>query len=280
MDSFRQHSLALRLQVAGEPYLVQEENGWHRLGYNLQGRCFFLQGKNLCGLHASTGWYSKPRACRQFPFFLLDTPDGVQVGLSFRCSAVQQDQGVEWSRHEADLTSLVESGNYPRVGFEPIAMGLGSVDWSLYKEWESEWLKQLALGRSLEWIFWRHLSEKSGLALDAQSFADLLDRWTLSALALLREPPPPCVAEVGSSLDSIRYWSHVLERKSLWLGDDLLGRMLLVLVAERLLFCALAESADWGRAFDLVEGQWLAHRDDLGPVERGLAATLLQYCLR
>ncbi|MBS2040145.1 YkgJ family cysteine cluster protein [bacterium] len=267
----RQHPLALRLEVAGHPYLSRdEESGWSFLEYDSQRRCLFLQDEHLCGLHASSGWLSKPRACRQFPFFLVETPEGVQVGLSFRCSAVQQDLGVDWAEHQADLNQLIESGCYLRIGFEPAQFGLDSLPWSDYQDWERSWRLSLS-ERSLEQIFYRHLNP----ILPAPEFTRLLQGWTLSACQLLQIQLPAAQPQVHPH--SRRYFEHVLERKYLWLGGDLLGRMALMLVGERLLWGALGAGRSWSEAFDLVEGQWLGHREDLGPIQAGLAQTLLQF---
>lgn len=270
VDSLRQHPLALRLQVVGQTYLLEHENGWHHLGYDEKGRCFFLEGERRCGLHASTGWLSKPRACRQFPFFLVQTPDGTQVGLSFRCSAVQQDVGVDWQQHQSDLEQLVNSGVYRRVGFEPVRMGGLELDWPTYLNWEADWRSQ---SRPLRAIFYDHLVRHLGLGLEEPDFARLLQNWTASALSLLQTTLR--LVEVGSDFQSTRYFNHVLERKWLWLGENFLGRMLLLLVGEQLYWSAQEAGVN---AFDLVEGEWLGHREDLGPVEQGLADTLLQFC--
>lgn len=270
MDSLREHPLALRLQVAGQPYLIEHENGWHHLGYDEKGRCFFLEGERRCGLHAASGWLSKPRACRQFPFFLVETPEGTQVGLSFRCSAVQQDQGLDWEEHRADLEQLVGSGSYPRVGFQPVQFGSHWLDWKTYLNWEVLWLGQ---SRPLRAIFYDHLAVYLGLGLGQADFDRLLQSWTASALALLQTPLE--LVDVNFDCESKRYFDHVLERKWLWLGENFLGRMLLLLVGEQLYWSARAGGLN---AFDLVEGEWLGHREDLGPVEQGLADTLLQFC--
>lgn len=275
VDSLRSHPLALRLQVAGQPYLVEHEQGWHHLGYDENGRCFFLEGERRCGLHASTGWLSKPRACRQFPFFLLETPDGTQVGLSFRCSAVQQNVGVDWEHHQSDLEQLVGSGSYPRIGFEPAWLGDSQLKWHDYLQAEANWRQQLLEGRRLRGIFHEQLSAWLGLTLAEADLARLVHTWTASALALLQTNLE--LADPGSDPESIRYFEHVLERKWLWLGENLLGRMLLLLVGEQLYWSALAGGQN---AFDLVEGEWLGHREDLGPVEQGLAQTVLQFCQR
>ncbi|MBN9414745.1 hypothetical protein ABS71_07605 [bacterium SCN 62-11] len=269
VETLRQHPLALRLQVAGQPYLVEHQDGWHHLGYDENGRCFFLENERRCGLHASTGWLSKPRACRQFPFFLVETPDGIQVGLSFRCSAVQQNQGVDWEEHRADLEQLVSTGSYPRIGFHPVPFGGSLLDWARYRDWEQDWRNALAAGESLRRIFQRHLMEHLGLQLPDDALAQLVCQWSLAAAALLQIPVEP--GEVGSDSESVRYFEHVLERKWLWLGENFLGRMLSLLVGEQLYWSV-------EQPLELVEGGWLGHREDLGPVEQGLADTLLQFC--
>ncbi|MBT9583107.1 YkgJ family cysteine cluster protein [bacterium] len=299
LDSLRQHPLALRLEVAGQSYLEVEEGGLHRLGFDQQGRCFFLQDQHLCGLHASTGWQSKPRACRQFPFFLVETPEGVQVGLSFRCAAVQRDHGVEWSEHQHDLSQLLASGNYPKVGFDPAPVGRRSLTWSTYMQWEQDWRECLQSGQSLAAAVYARLQPLLDLLLDLNSFLALLEQSSASAVAWLegdasiaealneecayvspRRGPVSAVAEpfrVTPGETFARYLGHVLERKSLWLGRSFLGRLLLVLVGERLLHYYANSFQDLGAALDLVEGEWLAHSEDLGPLEETLAATLLQF---
>ena len=274
----REHPLALRLEVAGQNYLLEEADGWHRLGYDAQGRCFFLEDDRRCGLHSSTGWLSKPRACRQFPLFLAETPDGIQVGLSFRCSAVQQDQGLDWAAHEADLHSLVASGSYPRLGFEPVSWGRSQLPWEVYLGWERRWRDLLAQGHTVERVFHQHLCQELQLALSLREFAEMVERWTFSALQLLRTEAPASLPPAVSSPESVRFFDHILERKALWSGSDFLGRMLLVAVGERLLATVLGRGGNWSNAFDRVEGEWLGHREDLGPVEQGLAQHLLQFC--
>jgi Fe-S-cluster containining protein len=300
LPSLRQHPLALRLEVAGQSYLQVDDSGLQRLSFDSRGRCHFLQEEHLCGLHAATGWSSKPRACRQFPFFLVETPDGIQVGLSFRCTAVQQDHGVEWAEHQNDLHQLVASGNYPRIGFEPASLGSRALDWETYKEWEADWCLQLQAGASWADAVYARLQAYLSLLLDRASFQDLLEQSSASAVAWLegdpslasaledelpfaspRRGPVPALAQpfrLGTGGDqAVRYFCHVLERKSLWLGGSFLGRLLLTLVAERLL-CYYARSlGDLSLALDLVEGEWLAHSEDLGPLEEALALTLLQF---
>ncbi|CAN5286017.1 hypothetical protein BH09SUM1_BH09SUM1_15720 [soil metagenome] len=56
-------------------------------------KCVFLGEDRLCGIHRVFGEETKPRTCRGFPFRYVETPGGVYVGLSFACTAVQQNAG-------------------------------------------------------------------------------------------------------------------------------------------------------------------------------------------
>ena len=301
VEPLKRHPLALALQVAGQQYLESQPGEMDRLAYDQEGRCFFLQDGRLCGLHASTGWLSKPRACRQFPFFLVETPDGCQIGLSFRCTAVQQNHGRDWSEHHSDLSQLRASGRYPKVGFEPARLGRRQLTWSDYLEWEKEWCAGVRAGKSLAACVYSRLQPFLELMLDPGSFHSLLEECTFTAIAWLegdlsltaalrengsylspRRGPVEALAAPFCPLTEennpqARYLCHVLERKQLWMGPDFLGKLMLVLVSERLLQYYRQSLGDWGPAFDLVEGEWLAHQDDLGPLERQLAATLLQF---
>jgi len=301
VSSLRAHPLALRLEVAGHTYLEPEAHGWFRLAYDPEGRCWFLQDGHLCGLHASTGWKSKPRACRQFPFFLLKTPEGYQVGLSFRCTAVQQNHGVEWSLHQPDLEDLIGSGQYPEVGFQDARVGDFALSWELYKSWEQGWRSLLEQGQTLSQAVWPELKDCLKLQLTPMAFESLLDSWAASAVALLEgdssiatalqqgqsylsprwgEVAPQATAFAPPNPDfALRYLDHGLERKSLWLGQDFLAQCLMMLVAERMLRY-YARAYDQAFALDRVEGEWMAHRQDLGPIESGLSQTLLQFSHR
>ena len=270
-----------------------------RLAQDEQGRCLLLTSDNLCSLHRDHGWQSKPRACRQFPFFLVETPDGIQVGLSFRCTAVQQDVGQEWEQHEAGLRQLVDLG-LPRIGFEPVPIGSYRLDWTTYKGWESDWIQavpgdltgavaaSLALALPVEGVTLERLVRL--LSASAVGFLESQSQQEAAAVAgALRTGQPyfsfrrGLVAALddpfGGSPDSqsTRYLAHVLERKSLWMGTSFLGRLLMFLAAQRMLYYYQGLEGFWP-AVDRLEGEWLAHRRGLEVLEQQFASTLLQLC--
>lgn len=298
VEPIRRHPLAFEQQVVGT-----EPGGGHSLRYDGRGGCHFLREDRLCALHADGGWHSKPRACRQFPFFLVETPDGMQVGLSFKCTAVQQNHGSEWAEHQSGLEELAASGEYPRIGFSPAELGRRQLSWSEYLQWEEEWRRGLAAGEPLVLLVWTNLQPSLGLMLDAGSLDGLVQSLASTAVGYLECQDHDCMARVSAALqrgedyvsarrgpvaaveqpfaggagaDLARYLTHLLERKALWEGQHFLGRLLMLLVAEKLVLYYSQIGSFWD-AVELVEGEWLGHRDQEG-LAAGFAATLLQFC--
>src|SRR5579862_1328196 len=68
--------------------------------------CVFLGADKLCMIHRDMGEGAKPLGCREFPFIPVPTPDGVYVGVSFYCSAVQANSGRELPAHAGDLEKM------------------------------------------------------------------------------------------------------------------------------------------------------------------------------
>lgn len=103
-----------------------------------QGGCIFLGPDRLCAVHRELGVDAKPLGCREFPFLPVPTPDGVYVGLSFYCSAVQAGHGRPIEAHAADIEGMLGEYRYERVGFEPIRLdGARRISWAAYKALEA-----------------------------------------------------------------------------------------------------------------------------------------------
>ena len=77
------------------------------------GSCGQLDANGLCTAHQI-----KPDGCRQFPFRLCRTPEGVSVGVSFYCSSVQENSGRRLSAHQAELEQL--AADLPILGNQPL----------------------------------------------------------------------------------------------------------------------------------------------------------------
>lgn len=99
-----------RVREAGHLPFVRGPDGLFRLGQRPDGRCVYLRADRLCAVHRESGMAAKPRVCQVFPFLPVRTPDGIFVGLSFRCSAVQQDHGRPLAAHAADVEAMVAGG--------------------------------------------------------------------------------------------------------------------------------------------------------------------------
>lgn len=103
-----------------------------------QGGCIFLGPDRLCDVHRELGVGAKPLGCREFPFLPVPTPDGVYVGLSFYCSAVQAGHGRPIEAHAADIEGMLGEYRYERVGFEPIRLDSERrISWAAYKGLEA-----------------------------------------------------------------------------------------------------------------------------------------------
>lgn len=114
------------------------------LGHTASDECVFLSN-NLCSIHAEKGPEAKPHQCRQFPFLPISTPDGMYVGLSFFCTAIQQQHGRPNEVHEPWLRELLrpEPGASSQ-GESRVTLGPGStLKWSDYLQLEAkcqQWL--------------------------------------------------------------------------------------------------------------------------------------------
>ncbi len=128
----------------------------------LQGdQCIFLEDGHTCKIHAQVGGTQKPETCQMFPFLPVETPDGVLVGASFFCTAIQQNQGRPLAEHRADIERLAKGALCPRVGFNPIPLANETtLAWPTYKLLEAELLQRfqknrwIALGDALWNLCW------------------------------------------------------------------------------------------------------------------------------
>lgn len=92
------HLPALGLSI---PSAFVREESRVRLARDGHG-CRFLQDR-LCALHCHLGVAYKPDFCRQYPWFLIDTPDGLRVSASYTCTAVLQAAGPPLSEQRVEI---------------------------------------------------------------------------------------------------------------------------------------------------------------------------------
>lgn len=280
------------VESAGKSWRLQAEGVRLRLIQDERGRCLELSESNQCRIHED-----KPAVCRQFPFVLAQSPDGVHVGVSFRCSAVLQRRRVEWSEHLDDLQALLARG-VPKIGFEPVQLGPFQLDWNTYKQWEAHWLQRLPVDLS------QAVAQTLGaaLGLHSQSWERLIPLLSASAVGFLESLDHEAAGQVATAVraerefksarrgwtapirnpfegsltpEGVRFLCHVIERKTLWLGHRFLGRLLMLLTAERMLLY-YTRLEGFAAAVERLEGEWLLHRQDLQSLEQTFEDTLLQ----
>lgn len=109
---------------------------------HIDGACVMLDG-DACALHAAAGAEAKPPGCRQFPYTLTRTPDGLDVGLQAECksmgAALAAGAEVALADHAAALAELAEVG---AVATLPAAVALGPgvfVSARRYLDWQRRW---------------------------------------------------------------------------------------------------------------------------------------------
>ena len=152
----------------GQSTLDQRDQKFYARKTN-EGACVFLSSDNLCSIHSQLGADHKPRGCRQFPFRLCRTPDGIFVGLSFYCSAAQSNQGRPLPAHAAELEEL--AAELPLIGDRPLPVqGRHHLKWSDYRTLDEFLMRELqqgpvemALGRAL-WGLCQSIGGGRGLA--------------------------------------------------------------------------------------------------------------------
>ncbi|MBI2204465.1 MAG: YkgJ family cysteine cluster protein [Candidatus Rokubacteria bacterium] len=98
------------------------------------GACVFLGPGEKCGIHSTLGHAAKPQVCREFPYYFVDTPDGVAVGVSFACTAVRAHHGRSLGVQQDEIRDVLAGSS--RVGAVPGSIVLYSgidIGWEDYR---------------------------------------------------------------------------------------------------------------------------------------------------
>ncbi|MEW6278237.1 MAG: hypothetical protein AB1758_06425 [Candidatus Eremiobacterota bacterium] len=137
----RESGLALRvIQETGVPGVFDENpEGGSKLLARHEGHCVFLRPDNLCAVHAELGYDSKPVGCREFPFQIVNTPDGLHVGITFYCTAAKQNHGRAMEVHAQDIHDLLKLFRPPGTGFAPMKLtpvSAATLEWPVYRRLE------------------------------------------------------------------------------------------------------------------------------------------------
>lgn len=109
---FKDHPWAVdRQRFSGRELMERTGDNQLRLSH-IGDACIFLDDDNLCAIHKELGYDAKPRMCRQFPYYPVDTPDGIVGTLDFACPAVVADKGAPVQEQEEEFRqTIAESGS-------------------------------------------------------------------------------------------------------------------------------------------------------------------------
>lgn len=279
------HPRVEAVRAAGYEPFLQGPDGLWRLGENEAGRCHYLREDRLCSVHADSGLEVKPRACRQFPFFLVETPAGTQIGLSFRCTAVQQNYGRPVAAHREQLEELARTGSYPKLGFDSIPFTREtSGSWADYLALEAYVRGSLRalpsacgavaarpLGPYREGPGVTGLTEFLAAALIGYLETDQPDemRGLTQALRegqpimsrrLGREVSAPLLIDEPPDAEAARYLDHLVVRKYLLEGPSVLARLVgLSVLVPVLAWYRQIFDGDFIPGLEIVEGEVVGH---------------------
>ncbi len=250
------------------------------------GSCSFFNQEQLCDLHSELGFEHKPVPCQMFPFVPVETPDGFDIGVSFYCSAVQQNTGRPLSEHRSLIEQILPKLQEKQVAADPKSWSVRVDselvwDWQTYRQFEArviEVIRAQPLASGLFGLF-QEVTDTGRLAFS--EVEPVLRQCCASLLATVSSPNDSelrvatfeallatevnLTAPVQEFLtDHRRYLEHLVFRKFLTRGNSQLqGRLfLLILISQALAIFtdfeaaargAHAEGKDLYRAFEIVE---------------------------
>lgn len=99
---------ATRSRFGDQELTATRADGRSRLTRMPGGACIFLDDDNLCAIHKERGMEAKPAMCKQFPYRLVDSPDGLVATLDFACTSVVANVGAPIQELEADMRMRAE----------------------------------------------------------------------------------------------------------------------------------------------------------------------------
>ncbi len=111
------------------------------------GTCAFQCDDGLCGIHKKWGYDTKPQTCRDFPYRFVETPGGVYVGLSYACTAAQENLGPPVTDQLDELKSEYPVANSRRGDENPVRLSnRHEVSWQAYVDLERDLDSVLTIG--------------------------------------------------------------------------------------------------------------------------------------
>lgn len=123
----------LTSECGDELFVRDESDGTMSTVRRGSGECVFLDKDTRCVIHREGSYDDKPLGCRQFPFKLIRTPDGIFVGLSFYCESCQRNTGKPLETYQEEMMKWLSQHEYRRIGERDIQLAEGiTIDWQGY----------------------------------------------------------------------------------------------------------------------------------------------------
>ena len=251
-----------------------------------QENCSFLTPQQLCQLHAELGAEAKPGGCRQFPFRLTRTPDGVFAGTSFSCPSIQANQGRPLATYQSELEALAET--LPLWGETGLRVCQSvQLDWSDYRRLEAHILDGESLEAGLAEGLWalsqyalrpeRRLEHYLLLAAAALEPPDeplilMEHHWFHKLLSHCGEKPPARAPSRNAPLPELEtYVRALLHGKILVNRRPLLGNLALLYLLPRFYRFWFDQSGNLDQTFDLCERKIATHPNNLNELVEKMA---------
>jgi len=154
LERFIHHDwAAARPRMANRELVEDAGDGLYRLAHTDDEACVFLDDDGLCAIHKELGMEAKPAMCKQFPYNLTDTPEGVVVSLDFACPTVVVDKGAPLETQGDEVqTRIAEWAGMQansRLGMAGVAPGQHTPRVEARKGVRLEWADYLVLERKL-----------------------------------------------------------------------------------------------------------------------------------
>ncbi len=162
---------------------LEEKDGSVFARRDSQAACNFLGNDQRCQIHSELGAAAKPRGCRQFPFRLTNTPDGIFVGTSFSCPSIQNNQGEALEDYRRELAEIASS--LPLWGGDGVKVWQQSrLGWSEYRQLEEFLLGRESVEPGLAEGFWALAQWSLNPRRPLQAYLE----WSAAALEPPHEP--------------------------------------------------------------------------------------------
>ncbi len=254
---------------------LEEKNGRFFARKDSQDSCTFLSAEQRCQLHSELGAQAKPQGCRQFPFRLTRTPDGIFVGTSFTCPSIQQNQGEPLGQFRDELEPMATT--LPLWGAEGLTVWRETrLAWSDYRMLEDFLLQREVVEAGLGQGLWalaqwslnpelplRGYLERGAAALEPPDEPLMLmeHHWFSKLLEHCQEKPALRREAPAAPLD--RYLRALLHGKMLVNRRPLLGNLALLYLVPRLYRHWFAISGSLDHTLDQCERKIATHPNNL-----------------